>query len=353
MRRCLRLSFAAFLVLLLAPAARADMGTPIMWAGFLHLTIGNLLIGIGEAALILFVLHPRTRWIFPKMILANYVSMIVGMLLLQMMFDNLVYARYEFPFAHIARIMAMMTALTFLLTLIIEWPFCFWVFRKDQKRFAKSLKANLIAQCASYALLVPLYFYASYAEVCDKVAADQSILAGLAGQGRIYFLEKDRVHVCSVDLDGKNRSLLPDIELLYGYEKELSFVSSAENKWSLRVLFASNGAVRTLIPDLSGRAAKRESTHSKTFDFRDEGKRDWSVEVRHLGLDGVEVSYREQHQYRFYIDTPYMEWYSRYPTVLPGNFVIFEFYGKIVCLDMNQRKIAYITDGYAPVVLLK
>jgi hypothetical protein len=36
----------------------ADAGTPLMWAGFAHLTIGNLLIGLFETVVV--------RWRFAK-----------------------------------------------------------------------------------------------------------------------------------------------------------------------------------------------------------------------------------------------------------------------------------------------
>jgi hypothetical protein len=34
------------------PTLIADAGTPLMWAGFAHLTIGNLLIGLLEAGIV-------------------------------------------------------------------------------------------------------------------------------------------------------------------------------------------------------------------------------------------------------------------------------------------------------------
>src|SRR5262245_60705590 len=57
--------------------AWANAGTPLMWAGMLHLAFGNLLIGIGEGYLL-------SRWFsVPErrgaiMILANYFSAWVG-----------------------------------------------------------------------------------------------------------------------------------------------------------------------------------------------------------------------------------------------------------------------------------
>ena len=37
----------------------ANAGTPLMWAGFCHLSVGNLVIGLMEAAVIVWLLHHR------------------------------------------------------------------------------------------------------------------------------------------------------------------------------------------------------------------------------------------------------------------------------------------------------
>jgi len=63
----------------------ANAGTPLMWAGILHLTLGNLMIGLLEGGLLIYWLGLR-QWFFwcalGGMIVANYASSWVGYLIL-------------------------------------------------------------------------------------------------------------------------------------------------------------------------------------------------------------------------------------------------------------------------------
>src|SRR5207249_4510446 len=75
MRR--RIPLIVLLILVAAPAS-ANTGTPLMWAGTFHLFIGNALIGIFEAAILVRFFRFRAARATPWMILANYFSMIAG-----------------------------------------------------------------------------------------------------------------------------------------------------------------------------------------------------------------------------------------------------------------------------------
>src|SRR5262245_548328 len=58
--------------------ASANAGTPLMWAGALHLTIGNFFIGILEGLLLGWIFRvPKTRAV-RVMIGANYLSAWLG-----------------------------------------------------------------------------------------------------------------------------------------------------------------------------------------------------------------------------------------------------------------------------------
>lgn len=58
--------------------AWANAGTPLMWAGMLHLVFGNALIGLGEGLLLAWVFFaPKVKTVL-TLILANYVSAWLG-----------------------------------------------------------------------------------------------------------------------------------------------------------------------------------------------------------------------------------------------------------------------------------
>ena len=68
------------IVLAFFPAvARADAGTPLMWAGTFHLLFGNAIIGVAEGLLLAVLFRQKGAPCVPIMIAANYFSAWVGM----------------------------------------------------------------------------------------------------------------------------------------------------------------------------------------------------------------------------------------------------------------------------------
>jgi hypothetical protein len=60
------------------PEARANAGTPLMWAGMLHMVFGNALIGMGEGTLLAWLFSLPKGKCISVMIFANYASAWVG-----------------------------------------------------------------------------------------------------------------------------------------------------------------------------------------------------------------------------------------------------------------------------------
>ena len=58
--------------------AYADAGTPLMWAGGLHLLFGNAIIGVAEGLILVLLFKLPARRCIAVMILANYFSAWVG-----------------------------------------------------------------------------------------------------------------------------------------------------------------------------------------------------------------------------------------------------------------------------------
>lgn len=356
----------AFFLFAIPAIAHADAGTPLMWAAFWHLTIGNLMIGIGEAYLIARLFRPQRRLVVPKMILANYASMLGGMFLIPLIYIMVVNEHNNLLLFQLTKTVLARIFLTFVLTCLIEWPFCYWIFRDDSKRFKKSLLADLAAQSASYLLLIPFYLYASLGlGAADKLHHDQSILSKIGQQGTIYFISQDMNELWSADLTGKHQNKLielPKIENWWG--RQLVFYPSAQagkyDLWLSRNIFLYEDKVNgkpdraedvLLISSLDGKAAfaNREPIygHTPTLDFREKRLRATDVSSSSYA-DLSEVSVRG---HSFYVGTPVLNWNARCPTVLPGDFVIFEFANQIVCL--HDDAVALVCYGKLPAVLLR
>ena len=116
-----KIKWPVYAILCFVPlSALADAGTPLMWAGMLHLVFGNALIGIGEGMLLAFLFHLKRWKCILAMIAANYFSAWVGDVFV------LGYAlKSPEPDLYQAwRWVWIMIAVTFIVSCI---PFAFWV----------------------------------------------------------------------------------------------------------------------------------------------------------------------------------------------------------------------------------
>ena len=146
-----------FALLCFPVTARADAGTPLMWATALHLVIGNFFIGFFEGWLLSWIFKLRVWVCILAMIPANYFSAWVGGYFL----NAAVTRSLPFTLYNAWPWIWTMVAFTYLMTLILEWPFIHFCFRKEPGRWRKSLRGNLLVNSLSYALLFGWYWMAS------------------------------------------------------------------------------------------------------------------------------------------------------------------------------------------------
>lgn len=71
-----------FTTFLMPQVASANAGTPLMWASVFHLTLGNLVIGLGEALLLARLTSAPLGKAIITLILGNYTSAFVGAFLI-------------------------------------------------------------------------------------------------------------------------------------------------------------------------------------------------------------------------------------------------------------------------------
>jgi len=124
-----------------------------MWAGMLHLTFGNALIGIGEGLLIAGVFKLPKRRCIGWMIAANYLSAWVGGIGL-----NMIAARLDWNLYCAWRLFWLFVVTTYVVTILLEWPLVALCFRKQDRKLPRTFKASLLAQSASYLLLFGWYW---------------------------------------------------------------------------------------------------------------------------------------------------------------------------------------------------
>jgi hypothetical protein len=54
---------------------------------------------------------------------------------------------------------------------------------------------------------------------------------------------------------------------------------------------------------------------------------------------------------KFILHTPFISWFMKNVTILPEDQVVFQMGEQIVLLDLNSRKIGFISKGIGPVVV--
>ena len=118
----------------------ADSGTTqLAGVGLLHLTIGNFLIGILEGLLISSIFRVKKIRSILLMIGANYFSCILGYLI-SIGIYYLIFLwspgslLYKTP-----QLVKTFWVLSYFVTLLLEWPFCFWVLAGSGNRMKKSI----------------------------------------------------------------------------------------------------------------------------------------------------------------------------------------------------------------------
>lgn len=143
--------------------ARADVGTPLIWASAFHLFIGNALIGLFEGYLLARFFELPRRRACGCLIAANYVSMWAGSIILPRLFYSMATDIYN-----ALRITWALVGISYLLTLGIEWPFVALAFRRKPNWLKASIKGSLLIQTASYLILFGGYWSLSGTSLYSK-----------------------------------------------------------------------------------------------------------------------------------------------------------------------------------------
>jgi hypothetical protein len=133
-----RLFFAVVVFMAVPQNAWANAGTPLMWAGMIHLVVGNAVIGVLEGLLLGWLFCLPGGKAIGAMIAANYASAWLGGLyirgaMVEALPMDLTNGWFWFWFMVVA---------TYGLTLLLEWPFIAWGLRGTQNWLKRSIQAS-------------------------------------------------------------------------------------------------------------------------------------------------------------------------------------------------------------------
>ena len=141
-----------------------NAGTPMLMASVLHLFLGNLFIGLLEGYILKKFYRLSVRVL--AIVLANYISMIAGLLLIvPYVIDKWgmdfwgMKLRGADEYSYIDFWVGM--GFAFVLSVIIELPFFMYALKNNGQKLLRTLNLVLVVHVASYMLVILYYFVVS------------------------------------------------------------------------------------------------------------------------------------------------------------------------------------------------
>jgi len=349
--------------------AQANAGTPLMWAGMLHLVFGNLIIGIGEGLLLSRVFGAPKAKSVGCMIAANYVSAWSGAVLL-----GGVVAQSVEPDLYTAwRWFWTLAGAAYILTLILEWPFVAWAVRGKPLLVRRSILASVFVQTVSYLAIFGWYWSASgkslYTNARAVPASELTLPQGLT----LYYIDRNDGNV-------RQRSMSSGADVRTVYElhstnrNDRLFVRPAlttHQAWDLlarldrggsrnydEVTIASNQVVAA-VPDSRSTYTDPPEHPGTWFNFGKvprlgaANRSKWAGWVGFWAAEGITLTHDEtKDELHIAYETPFGSWNVRNAVQLPGDVVLFQFGPDQICaLEIETRRVALLCRGRGPVVI--
>lgn len=355
------IAIALAVVMLSCSPAYADSGTPIMFAGLFHLCLANIAIAFVEALLLRWLFKVSLRRTWKVMLVANFFSTLVGLLVFPLLHYHIrPWIVGDEPLYRITRMIPIMIGLSYLGTILLEWPFVALAMKGLPKRLSKSLVGSVAAQTTSYVLLIPFYYAAS--SVLPGVTLDRQLVPQTSNDVTIWYSDPSDRCLYSIGVNGNNRQRIMPLPLPNGQISafvELTLVKEQEtNKWDLFFgdkLLMKELAVGLPDPDSirSGQRFRRDnrssfgSTPHRPANYLADQADQHKWKVWGDWWYGLRVNHN-----RTGVDIPFEgPWFVDYVTVVPGDRVVFGFANQIVLLRMDTFQMGLITFGTQPIAL--
>ncbi|MCB9850097.1 MAG: hypothetical protein H6817_05270 [Phycisphaerales bacterium] len=349
-----------------ATSLLANVGTPLMLAGAFHLFIGNAIIGIGEGTLIARLFHASYRRAIIAMIVANYFSLFTATIALEWRGTPMQPIFADVTIENAWTILAVLLFLCILFSAILEWPFCWLGLHGTSKRLGKSIVATIVAQLASYAILVPWYLSVGTVSVLTRVSQAPPATFAKNADATVYYIEVDTGDVCRMNGDGAHAETVRKLEL---HDRNTRLYCLANSNGADAQLFARWGRDEdesvvvhdTLAVDPTRVCESPSATElndgtwlhfGKSIDLRPPDDAHWEVQTGFWAAEGLTAENETTHERLWLaLETPVMNWPSRNATILPHDQIIYQLGDQIVLVDLEARKIGLLARGRGPFVV--
>jgi hypothetical protein len=383
LRGTVGIALVPVMALLIPSVVLANAGTPLMWAGAIRLVCVNIVIGVGEGFVIWLFLRTRFWKTLGIMILANYASWLVGeVALLPLLAQAGKGFLGEQPLYHVWEFLRYVLAASFGLTVVFEWPFCFWILNLKPFRIVKSIVAVLVVNVASYAFLVHFYLDLSGTSLLTKVRQEPSLSFAANPKAWVYFIAPDNRRISRIRLNGTGNETVsvlsnttddgssapiedpPDAPFV---NSGLCLLPSSQtNYWDLyhwvedpeseTLLLTAFAKQETPLRNIPSNRYGDDQHIPDPFELPQLCEylvtSSWEVRVGFWPIEGL-IATKGKTKKQLALELPFLKWYSRSPSVLPGDQVVYQLGDQIVLLDLNQDLIGVITRGHSPVIVLE
>lgn len=290
----------------------ANAGTALMWTSIVHLFVGNFILGYVEARLLSRLFHAPREGTIEIVVMANYVSAWTGVFLLMGRLSR----HPSITIENVQVWLAIATILAFVLTLVVEYPFFWFVLRQHKGAIQTAIKATLLLHGISYLLLFGWYSLNSQTSFITQLNLVPAAQLQPNPDYSLYFLTPDRSQVLRSELNGAN----PEV----GDRHEFEVLTSATEP-------------------MFGSVPPPKSTT------------DWEFQVHPFAGGGI-TGYNRATQTRLHLamETPFALWPISYVTHLPEDWLVFQLGQDQICLlHPDTRRIALIARGKHPVVTVE
>ncbi len=365
--------FAATIIVGVPMAAWANAGTALMMAGFLHLTIGNAILGVVEGLALASMFRLHDGKCIALSIIANYASAFMGgvfgshALMLPFTVD-LYSAKYLFW-------VWVFTA--YVLTLLLEFPFAFLLLRKDPQRLRKSIRGTLIIQTISCALLFTWYWKASVMTIYTETKIVAPAALTFPNNVALYYISSEDGDVYVTPLSEMKPRKAFDLNSTDRNDQIFAQESATDsNQCQLIARLQGPSHEKPLMVTVSDSSIPKEKVGiaypnpSAVGMKSDPGgtwgsygldgclgtaqESPWEISTDVWAVSGLRGTHSETHEhFRIAAETPFIWWYVRNATHLPGDLVIFQLGEDQICVyDINTNRVALLVKGRGPLPVL-
>jgi hypothetical protein len=367
-RRCnlrgMKRSVVSMLVLvgLLAwpQAAWANAGTALMQSALWHLIVGNAIIGVLEGSFLRVWFKGETHNTTVSMIAANYVSAWVGGFLVCGWVARSIDMNLNNGWAWFWG----MVGLSYMVTIVLEWPFVAYCFKGARQWVRRSIQATLLVQTVSYVLLFGWYWLIGGTSLYTKMEVVDPSEIRLPPDVDVYYIGQDDGHIHRRSLATGVEETVVQLGSTNQYDRLMIRPAQADsNRWDLlaRLDARSQWDVQT-VPILTNLIVGANDDHDLGHSSRlgpvpqigSATNSAWQFKTRVWatpGMIGENRSTGERVQLSW--ETLYAIWSARNAVHLPTDKVLFQLGRDQICVfDPATKQVALLCRGRGPVAVV-